>query len=128
MQQVPIQAIPNQAFSIVLDKNTWEFVIKSTNGVMSVSLTRNGELIIDSLRAVSGMRIIPSKYEEAGNFVFYTQNFELPDYSKFNISQILVYFSAAELSVIRAPVTPPITAAFFNPIASLPLRFSPQGY
>ena len=36
--------------------------------------------------------------------------------------------SAAELAVFRAPRTDPITAASFNPIAPLPLRFSPQNY
>lgn len=127
-QQVPIQAIPNQQFTIILDGNTWDFVIKATDGVMSVTLTRNGAMIMQNMRVVANMRIIPSAYEEAGNFVFVTQNFELPDYTKFNVSQVLLYASAAELATLRAPHAPPITEADFNPIAALPLRFAPQGY
>lgn len=127
-QQVPIQALPNQQFSITLDNNIWDFTIKATGGVMSVSLGRNGVPIVDNIRAVAGMRLIPSKYEEAGNFVFYTQNFELPDYTQFNVSQSLIYYSAVELAAIRNPVRPPITASYFNGIAALPLRFRPQGY
>jgi hypothetical protein len=127
-QQIPIQAVANQAFTVIIDGNTWDFAIKSTNGVMSVSLTLNSVDLIDNTRAVAGMRIIPSQYEEAGNFVFYTQNFALPDYTQFNITQVLVYYSAVELAAIRTLPTPPLTAAYFNPIAALPLRFSPQGY
>jgi hypothetical protein len=127
-QQVPIQGLPNQQFSITLDNNIWDFSIKATNGVMSVSLGLNGGQVIENMRAVAGMRLIPSRYEEAGNFVFYTQNFDLPDYTQFNISQSLIYYSAAELAVIRNPVRPPITASYFNGIAALPLRFRPQGY
>jgi hypothetical protein len=127
-QQIPIQVIANQAFTAILDGNTWDFAIKSTNGVMSVSLTLNSVDLIDNARAVAGMRIIPSRYEEAGNFAFYTQNFDLPDYNQFNITQALVYYSAAELAAIRTPPAPPITATYFNPIAALPLRFSPKNY
>lgn len=127
-QQIPIQAIPNQAFTVILDGNTWDFVIKSTNGVISVSLALNGVDVLDNARAVANMRIIPSRYEEAGNFVFATQDFALPDYTQFNVTQVLLYASAAELAAIRTPAAPPITAADFDPIAALPLRFAPEGY
>lgn len=127
-QQIPIQSLANQEFTITLDNNVWEFTIKATNGVTAVSLRLNGVAVIDNLRAVAGMRIIPSQYEEAGNFVFYTQNFELPDYRQFNTSQSLVYYNAAELAFLRGPTPPRITADYFNGIAPLPLRFRPQGY
>lgn len=127
-QQIPIQAIANQAFTVLLDNNTWDFVIKDTNDVMSVSLALNSVDILDNARAAAGMRVIPSQYEESGNFVFYTQNFALPNYTQFNVTQILVYYSSTELTSIRTPPSLPITAAYFNPIAALPLRFAPQGY
>lgn len=127
-QQIPLQALPNQEFTIVLDNNQWDISIKDTNGVMSVSFTLNDNVIIENLHAAAGMRLIPSQYEEAGNFIFNTANFALPDYTQFEITQYLLYFSAAELAAIRTTTSPPITAAFFNPIAALPLRFAPQGY
>ena len=127
-QQIPIQSLANQGFTVTLDNNVWEITIKATNGVMSMSLKLNGVAVVDNMRAVAGMRIIPSKYEEAGNFVFYTQNFELPDYKLFNTSQCLVYYSAAELALLRGPTTPRMNADYFNGIAPLPLRFRPQGY
>jgi hypothetical protein len=128
MQTLPIQAIANQQFSTVLDNNRWNISIRSTNGTVSVSMTRNDVLIIENLRAVSGMRIIPAQYQEAGNFALITQSGEIPDYTKFGVTQTLIYLSAAELVVIREPQSPPVTTAFFNPIGALPLRFSPQNY
>lgn len=129
MQAIPIQAIPNQAFSILLDTNQWDFEIKTTNGMVSVSLTLNGVVLIENLRAVTNGRIIPSKYEEAGNFAIIAQNQNVPDYTQFGTTQTLVYISPTDLTAARVPSTDPyITAADFDPIAALPLRFAPQGY
>lgn len=129
MLQLPIQALPNQEFQCVLDDNTWDFTIRVTNGVMSVSLSLNNTIVLQNSRAVAGYFIIPYEYEESGNFFFVTANQQLPDYTLFGISQSLIYVSAAELETIRAtPASPIITTSFFDPIASLPLRFAPQGY
>lgn len=128
MIQIPIQAIPNQDFSINLDGSFYDIAIKTTHGVMSVSLSRDAAVIITNLRAVAFGPIIPSRYEEKGNFTFITLNGQLPDYKKFNVTQNLVYFTADELAAFRTPAIPPIPAESFNPIAALPLRFSPQGY
>ena len=128
MINVPIQNVPNQNFSINLDGNLFKITLKYTNGVMSVSMTINGVDTIDNIRVVAGSPLIPSKYQEAGNFLLLTTNNQLPIYTLFNVSQSLVYFTAAELAAYRTPPTFPVTAAFFNPIANLPLRFFPQGY
>lgn len=128
MQLLPLQAIPNQAFSIVLDNNQWLFVIKTTNGVMSVSLGLNNDVVLDNARAVANGLIIPSRYQESGNFIFVTQNFQLPYYTEFGTTQALIYVTAAELETFRAPVGLPITASDFSPLGALPLRFAPQGY
>lgn len=130
MQQIPLQQLPNQSFSLILDSNQWAFLIKTVEGVTVISLTLNGNDIIDSALAVSGSFIIPAQYLEngAGNFFFVTQNNELPYYTAFNITQSLIYISAAELTTLRTLPGPKITAADFNPIAALPLRFQPSGY
>ena len=128
MQLLPLQAIPNQAFSIVLDNNQWLFVIKTTNGVMSVSLGLNNDVVLDNARAVANGLIIPSRYQESGNFIFITQGFQLPYYTEFGTTQALIYVTAAELETFRAPVGLPITASDFSPLGALPLRFAPQGY
>lgn len=128
LQQIPIQALPNQAFSIPLDGNQWDFTIRTANGTIAVTLVRNGTMIIENMRAVAGMKIIPSIYEEAGNFSFITQNFQVPDYTQFGTTQQLIYISADELTGLRVPPPGIITPADFDPNAALPLRIFPQGY
>jgi hypothetical protein len=128
MQGIPLQQLPNQSFSIVLDGNQWDFTIKTVEDITIVSLKLNGVDVIDSARAAAGAFIIPYIYLENGNFFFVTQDFELPYYPQFNVSQSLLYISAAELAELRVPNLLPITAKDFNPIAALPLRFSPVGY
>lgn len=125
---VPLQAIPNQSFSIVLDNNTWGLKLKTVEDTTVVSMTLNGITVIDSARAVSGSFIIPSEYQESGNFLFTSASFQLPYFDQFGVTQALVYLNAAEMAALRVPSTLPITAADFNPIAALPLRFAPQGY
>lgn len=102
MIEIPLEAIPNQSFSIALDNRIYDFTIKSTNGVMSVSLTRDNVEIIANIRAIADFPLIPFKYLEDGNFIIQTQNGDLPEYSQFGITQRLLYFSAAELGDIRA--------------------------
>lgn len=128
MKLIPLKTVANQQFSIVLDNNQWNFTLKSTNGVIAATIELNGIMLVQNLRAVALMRLLPSRYQEAGNFFFSTLNDALPDYTQFGISQRLLYISAAELASIRAPNPLPITVADFNAEGGLPLRFAPQGY
>jgi len=127
-QSIPLQAVPNQNFTINVGGNLFDITLQSTNGVMSVSMTINGVDTLDGIRCVAYAPLIPSKYQEAGNFLFITSNNQIPDYTQFNITQSLIYFTPAELTAFRLPPTLPITDAFFNPNGALPLRFAPQGY
>lgn len=128
MQQIPLQAIPNQSFSITLDNNNWDIAIKTTNGCTSVSLTLNRVVVIENMRAVANTKIIPAEYEEAGNFAFVSKGQALPSYVDFDITQALLYITADDLAAIRVPIAPKITSPDFDSVAPLPLRFSPQGY
>lgn len=128
MQTIPIQAIPVQRFSVPLDNNEWQISIRLTNGNICFTFYLNGDLVIENTRAVAGRRIIPAKYQEAGNFTLITQNYEVPDYTKFGTTQQLVYISAAELEALRTPTPGIVTADDFDPNGALPLRFKPTGY
>lgn len=135
-QGIPIQAIPNQSFSISLEQNQYDIEIRYTNGCMSVSISLNGTTLVENLRAAACTPLLPAQYQEEGqgNFMFLTASEQLPNWQQFNATQQLFYFSASELAVFRtAPVAasryvPTVTAASFNPIGGLPLRFSPTGY
>lgn len=128
MQTIALQQTANQSFSVTLDNNQWNITLKATNGVMSVTLILNNVTVISNMRCVAGTLLIPSKYQESGNFLITTANFDLPDYSQFNATQFLIYISAVELEVLRLPPALPIKASDFNSIAALPLRFAPDGY
>lgn len=128
MMQIPLEVLPNQSLTTILDDNRWLIDIVETVGAMAVTLTLNDVVLVSGVRAVANTPIIASEYQESGNFLFATQNFDMPYYDQFGVTQYLYYFSAAEIAVIREPVTPPITQSYFDPIAELPLRFAPQGY
>lgn len=128
MIEIPLQRLPNQSFFITLDNNQWNFALKTTNGIISASVSLNGVVILSNMRCVANQIIIPSVYLESGNFLFLTQDFQLPYYTEFGVTQKLIYLTSGELAQFRAKPTLPITTNDFNPIASLPLRFSPQGY
>lgn len=127
-QVVPIQAIPNQQFSIALGGAFYDISINEARGIMAVGIKRNNVTIIEGIRMVSGSPVIPSKYQEDGNFMMVTNNFELPHYTGFGVRQFLIYFSVAELEALRQPVAAPVNETFFDPIAALPQRFKPLGY
>lgn len=128
MMQIPLQALPNQEFSLILDGNSWDISLKTTDGITSASLTLNGVDILDGAPVVAGAWIIQAAYQNSGNFFFVTHNFQLPAYTQFGVSQSLIYASQAEINALDAPAPPPIKASNFNPIAALPLRFAPIGY
>lgn len=102
MIEIPLQAIPNQTFSILLDNIQYDFRIEVTNNVMSFDIVRNNVPIVTGQRAVAGYPIIPYRYLENGNFVVLTMNGDYPDYTQFGITQSLIYASLIELEALRA--------------------------
>lgn len=101
MINVPIASTPNQSFSVRLENNFYDITLKETNGVMSCSMVRDNVTLFDGVRLVAGSPIIPFAYLETGNFILSTNNDDMPDYTKFGVTQFLVYFTAAEVEAIR---------------------------
>lgn len=120
---VPIQAIPNQKFSIVLGGATFIITLKTINDITAASITINDVVIIDGTRTPAGCPLLPYRYQENGNFIFASTGFQLPHYTNFNVTQTLLYFAPDEIAVFRA-----LPAPQFNLIAALPLRYKPVGY
>ena len=54
-QQVPIQALPNQQFSIMLDNNIWDFTIKATNDGLNRAFSPVVEAQRPALSLVNGV-------------------------------------------------------------------------
>lgn len=101
---IPIEAIPNQEFSIRLDSFRYGITLNSVNdGALCATITRDGVPVISGVRCVAGRMILPYPYLEGlgGNFYFDTPNDEIPDYRQFGTTHQLIYFDAAELGVMR---------------------------
>jgi hypothetical protein len=102
MITVPLQAIPNQTFSIQIDDNIFSFVLKFIINFMIVDLSINNVPILTGLRLVPQYPVVPYKYLENGNFILITANNDYPNYTQFGITQFLVYATQDELEDIRA--------------------------
>ncbi len=101
---VPIDAIPNQSLSIVLDNDRYDIVLKSTQTSTIAYISSNEELLIEGVRCVGGTPLIPYEYLRAGagNFIFSTPREQIPYYPNFGTDQFLFYFSASELEASSA--------------------------
>ena len=97
MNEIPLQAIPNQTLSIILDNDQYDIRIEATNNIMSFDIFRNNVAIVTGQRAVAGFPIIPYRYLEKGNFVLLTMNDDYPDYTLFGVSQYLIFTSQSEI-------------------------------
>lgn len=102
MQNVTIEAIPNQKFSLTVGNNRYAITLKTNGAVMLATIERNDVTIISGRRCVAGSPLIPFRYLESGNFVFVTQDGDLPWWEQFGVTQSLVYASQDELDTFRA--------------------------
>jgi hypothetical protein len=101
---VPIQQIPNQTLSIVLDNDRYDIDLKSTKTSTIANISRNEILLIEGVRCVGATPLIPYKYLRvgSGNFIFSTPKELIPYYPNFGIDQFLFYFSESELESLSA--------------------------
>ncbi|ECC1479297.1 phage baseplate plug family protein [Salmonella enterica] len=97
---IPLNSEPNQSLTITLDSVEHSLTIKEAGGSMVMTIVRDGKTIISNTRLLSGTLIVPYTYLEAGNFIFLTDDEEMPYYTKFD-RQVLLYVSAAELEQYR---------------------------
>jgi len=102
MNLVPLQALPNQTVSTVLEGNRYDITIQETNGVMAATVLRNDIPVISGLRITAGTLLFPYLYEESGNFIFLNLNDDLIYYPNFSLSQNLFYLTVADLVTMRA--------------------------
>ena len=97
-QQIELQATPNQSLSVTLDDARYDLTIKETIGTMSVDIVRDNIPIMTGARLVAGTPFLPYRYQETGNFIITTEAGEIPYYTRFNVSQFLIYISVEELA------------------------------
>jgi hypothetical protein len=101
MIEINLSSIPNQSLTVQLGGFIWDITLKETKGVMSATISRDNELLIQNVRCCPGTPLLPYRYQESGNFMFVTNDDEYPYYTQFNNTQSLIFASQDELEVIR---------------------------
>lgn len=101
MQTIPLSALPNQNFTVTLGNDTYNFTINTCVNITTVTLFRDQQVIILGERVPPLTSIIPYEYLASGNFFFLTQDEEYPIYSKFGVSQFLLYATQDEITTFR---------------------------
>lgn len=101
MNIIPIQSLPNQSFSVTLNGARFDISVIETNGVMSASIAINGTPVIENVRATASTFLLPYLYQENGNFLFLNMDEKIIYYTKFGVSQILIWLSPDDLAYLR---------------------------
>lgn len=96
-------SLANQLVSIDLDGRYFEVRVKCLGTTMVADISRDGVLLVEGVRAVASVPLIPPYLEQGGgNFAFVCNTDDLPFYTSFGSSQFLVYLTADELAALRA--------------------------
>ncbi len=99
MQDIQLQAIQNQELSFQFEDENYTITLKAFNSIVVADIERNDDIVIQGQRVVPFVPIIPYRYlSTTGNLILQTEDNELPDFTKFNVSQFLVYATAEELN------------------------------
>lgn len=99
--------VVSQTFSTTLDNDRYIITIYEAAGCIACDISRNEISLINGARIINGDFIIPFSMQGAsGNFIFVTQNFELPDYTLFGTTQTFTYMNASEIAAAVGGTTP----------------------
>lgn len=93
MQEIPLNAVPNQRLRVSLGDDEWELTIKVARSVMLCDIKRNDDMLIQGVRVMPNQLLIPYRYLAGnGNFAFITDNDELPWWEQFGKAHYLVWW------------------------------------
>ncbi|ATG17008.1 hypothetical protein AB7092_08820 [Providencia rettgeri] len=93
MQEIPLNAVPNQRLRVSLGDDEWELTIKVARSVMLCDIKRNDDMLIQGVRVMPNQPLIPYRYLAGnGNFAFITDNDELPWWEQFGKAHYLVWW------------------------------------
>lgn len=102
MNEIKLEAIPNQQLSFQVAERFYVFTLKSYQDMMYASVTRDNVTIVENTRIVAGGLILPYAYQEdGGNLAIITNPGDAPWYEQFSNTQFLIFYTAAELEAAR---------------------------
>lgn len=99
MQIVPVDVIPNQSLSAVLDGRLYDMRFIALANGLAVDIARDNVPLVTGSRVLPGEFLLPYDYLADGNLLMLTENEAIPTWET---PGILVFVSALELDVIYA--------------------------
>lgn len=103
MIEIDVQQIPNQEFFKEIDGYKYNIRVRTFKDMTLMDIDIDDENVKHSVRVCPNVPIIPYKYlTKGGNFMFVCVNGDYPHYTKFGISQQLVYLTDEELEGLNA--------------------------
>jgi hypothetical protein len=106
MIEIDVQQIPNQEFIREVDGTRYNIRLRTFQGITLVDIKEDDEVLKYGVRACPNKPIIPYDYlTKGGNFAFICLNGDYPYYTKFGITQQLVYLTDDELKEITGNET-----------------------
>lgn len=101
MREIKLNPVEKQSLSVLIDNVLFELSFKLCNNIMAATIIRDGVTIVENRRVVAGVGIIPEGDREEGNFMILTDNDNLPLFSQFATTSLLVYADEAETAEFR---------------------------
>lgn len=101
MQEIPIKSLERQSLSVLLEGSLYDLSIRECNGIMAMSIVRDGINILDNRRVCAGVLAIPFEYLEYGNFMLINPTDEIPYFNQFESTTRLVYLTYSEMEALR---------------------------
>lgn len=101
MQLIPLMQVERQSLSILVENTQYEISVKDCNGIMAVTIVRDSVTVVENRRAVASVPVIPAGPRETGNFIFSTQNGDLPYWDQFGGTQQFFYLTVEEMEAFR---------------------------
>lgn len=102
--RIPLQAVPNQSFALLLEGLSYKITLKSTRGVMAATIEINDVVAVSGARFFADTPLINYDYLEksGGNFIMTTEADAIPDFNEFGVTQFLIYLDSTEIADARA--------------------------
>lgn len=101
MKKIPLVAAPNQKLAFNADGAYWQLHIYMAINHMCADISKNGAAVINGVRCVSGVPLMPYSYMSApnfGNFIFDSD----ADWELFDSTCNLYYLSKAEIEEYKS--------------------------
>lgn len=102
MIEIELQKIPNQEFTKELNGVFYRLKLRTFKGMLLMDIMADDTVIKKSVRVCPNTLIIPYQYTtKGGNFLFFCQNNDYPNYKNFGITQQLIFLSDEEIKSLQ---------------------------